>query len=46
MCVHSRTISNRKGSVFYLCRLAKTDPKYSRYPRLPVLDCDGFENSV
>lgn len=41
-CVHVRRIENRRGSVFLLCELANRDPRYSRYPPLPVLDCPGF----
>jgi hypothetical protein len=24
-------------------RLSATDPRFSKYPRLPVLHCDGYE---
>ena len=39
-----RQISNKRGSSFFLCRRAKNDPTFPRYPRLPVLHCRGFEN--
>ena len=26
-----------------MCDLAKTDRRYPRYPRLPVLSCAGYE---
>ena len=42
-CAHRRVIGNRRGSSFYLCRLASTDPRLRKYPRLPVLRCEGFE---
>ncbi len=32
-----------RGSVFYLCERAKTDKKFETYPRLPMLECAGFE---
>ena len=41
-CVNARVIENRSGSTFYLCELAKTDPRFRKYPLLPVLRCDGY----
>jgi hypothetical protein len=29
--------------VFWLCRRSATDPRFPRYPSLPVLTCSGFE---
>jgi len=42
-CRHVRRVENRRGSTFYLCRLAEVDPRFRRYPPLPVLRCAGFE---
>jgi hypothetical protein len=42
-CQHARLIESSKGSIFLLCELSKTDPQFSKYPRLPVLACDGYE---
>lgn len=42
-CAHHRVTGNRRGSQFHLCGLAATDGRYRKYPRLPVLRCDGFE---
>ena len=41
-CEHSRRIVSGKGSVFRLCRLSATDPRYAKYPRLPVMVCAGY----
>jgi len=30
-------------SVFWLCERSREDPRFERYPRLPVLECPGFE---
>jgi hypothetical protein len=30
--------------MFFLCRLSATDPRFPKYPRLPVLRCDGFRD--
>ncbi|HTI38707.1 MAG TPA: hypothetical protein VL484_14170 [Vicinamibacterales bacterium] len=42
-CVHVRMVENDRGSRFYLCELAKVDPRFARYPRLPVLVCSGWQ---
>jgi hypothetical protein len=41
-CVHVKIVENARGSRFYLCRLSATDPRFPKYPRLPVLECAGF----
>ncbi len=42
-CLHSRRIESAHGSAFFLCELSLTDPRYPKYPRLPVLSCDGYK---
>jgi hypothetical protein len=42
-CVHADTITSSRGSVFYLCRLSFTDPRFRKYPPLPVLACPGYQ---
>ncbi len=41
-CANVRIIETPRGSRFYLCRLSATDPRFPKYPRLPVLTCSGF----
>jgi hypothetical protein len=41
-CRHSRTIVSDRGSVFFLCQLSFTDPRFKKYPTLPVLECVGY----
>ena len=41
-CIHAQRIDSSKGSTFVLCRLSHTDARFPRYPRLPVLACDGY----
>jgi hypothetical protein len=41
-CVHARIVETARESRFVLCELSRTDPRFPRYPNLPVLDCDGF----
>jgi hypothetical protein len=43
-CVHQRVVKNTRGSSFSLCKRAKQEPeRYPRYPRVPVLECPGYE---
>jgi hypothetical protein len=41
-CAHARIVESSKGALFVLCRLSYTDPAFDRYPRLPVIACDGY----
>ena len=42
-CRHARIVISRAESRFYLCKRSRIDPAYPKYPRLPVLQCDGYE---
>lgn len=42
-CTHARRQESAKGSVFWLCQRARHDPRFRRYPPLPVRACPGFE---
>jgi hypothetical protein len=42
-CRHQRLVPNTRGSVFSLCERSRTEPEYPRYPRLPVVECAGYE---
>jgi len=42
-CQNVRQIESSKGSVFLLCELSKTDPRFKKYPSLPVISCSGYE---
>jgi len=41
-CAEAEKAGNRRGSEFILCALSRTDRRFPRYPRLPVLSCDGY----
>jgi hypothetical protein len=41
-CLHVQPVQSSRGSTFYLCRLSFSDPRFARYPPLPVLSCAGF----
>jgi len=42
-CRHVETIVSARGSTFSLCQLALSDPRFPKYPTLPVLACEGYE---
>ena len=46
MCIHTRELVSGKGSRFFYCQRAATDPQYAKYPRLPVVHCPGYEEKV
>lgn len=41
-CVHARLVTTPR-STFWRCGLSDSDPRFPRYPRLPVLACAGYE---
>ena len=42
-CGHLRAQATRRGTVFFRCARADTDPGFLRYPPIPVRACPGFE---
>jgi hypothetical protein len=42
-CAHARRVTSARGSVFVLCERSRSDPRYPKYPLLPVLRCHGHE---
>jgi hypothetical protein len=45
-CAHVQRVVSSKESTFYRCRLADIDPRFRRYPVLPVLACAGYEEET
>jgi len=45
-CIHARTITSDRGSQFVMCQLSSSDPKFPKYPRLPVLTCNGYKSQA
>jgi hypothetical protein len=41
-CRFRRLVRSDRGSTFVLCELSQHDARFARYPRLPVLRCDGY----
>jgi len=42
-CRFMRRIESDRGSVFYLCGRSVSDPRFPKYPKLPVLQCEGYD---
>jgi hypothetical protein len=42
-CVHVRRIQSDRASVFYQCQLSFADSRFEKYPRLPVVNCSGYQ---
>jgi len=40
-CQHARQMESDRGSIFMLCKLSFQDSRFAKYPRLPVLVCQG-----
>jgi len=45
-CQFMRKMESDRGSIFYLCQRSAADPTFPKYPRLPVLQCRGYEPLV
>jgi hypothetical protein len=41
-CIHARLVRGAR-TTFMRCAHADDDPRFPRYPSLPVLGCDGYE---
>jgi 3-hydroxyacyl-[acyl-carrier-protein] dehydratase len=42
-CRFCKTIRSDRGATFLQCEKSFTDPRFPKYPRLPVLACTGYE---
>ena len=45
-CVHAKVLLSDRGSRFYRCSLSDANPRYARYPTLPVVYCQGYQPTV
>jgi hypothetical protein len=43
-CRHTRHLASSSGAAFVQCLLAQKDPRFAKWPRLPVLSCTGYES--
>jgi GNAT superfamily N-acetyltransferase len=44
-CAHAKLNATRKGTAYLRCTRATWDQRLPRYPRLPVIDCPGYEKA-
>jgi hypothetical protein len=42
-CRHQKIVTSKKGSSFSMCERSRSDARFPKYPRLPVLSCPGYE---
>lgn len=42
-CQQARRVVSAKGSTFWLCERSRTDERFAKYPRLPVVACPGYD---
>ena len=42
----AQRVRSAKGGIFVLCSLSRIDPRFPRYPGLPVMACPGFQKSL
>ena len=42
-CVHAKLNETHRGTAYLRCTRAAWDPRLPRYPRLPVIECLGYE---
>ena len=45
-CYWARVVTGGKGSRFLRCGRSDDDPRYARYPALPMRTCAGFEEAA
>ncbi len=44
MCAWADAVRSAHGSIFLRCRRSEAEPeRFAKYPRLPRLECEGFE---
>jgi hypothetical protein len=44
-CAHAHIVESDRGSIFLLCELSRGNPRFTKYPRLPMLSCPGYEKN-
>jgi hypothetical protein len=44
--MHAKEIKSDRGATFLQCQLSFTDPRFEKYPRLPVLICSGYSQKA
>jgi hypothetical protein len=42
-CSYARRVESDRRSLFFMCERSKNDPRYAKYPPLPVIQCPGYK---
>ena len=42
-CRHARLVRSRTDQDYYRCGRSDQDARYPKYPRLPVMSCEGHD---
>lgn len=45
-CRFAKVVRSDRGATFYQCGRSFEDPRFSKYPRLPVRVCAGYETEA
>jgi hypothetical protein len=45
-CRFAKVVRSDRGATFYQCGRSFEDPRFSKYPRLPVRACAGYETET
>lgn len=45
-CQYLRVIRSDRGSTFYFCERSRSDPSLPKYPRLPLIQCSGYQRKT
>lgn len=45
-CRWARTVASARGASYLRCERSDSDPRYARYPHLPVSACPGYETTA
>ncbi len=46
-CQHAQCAKHPRGGMdYWRCALAESDPRFAKYPRLPVLACTGYDRGA
>jgi hypothetical protein len=43
ICLHARRVRSSRDAEFWLCGRSAVDPRFPKYPSLPVVRCPGYE---
>ena len=44
-CRFHTLVKNKRQSTFHMCEKSRTDLSFVKYPRLPVLNCKGYQST-